>query len=146
MPKARTGGSGKIETSEYQPMPKSAETHSLLADIGAIFRLTILKQKYQPSSHAIHNQVSRDVLFQLGLDQSGHQVTFKLPVDIEAELLKFGFVQRLYSPPPSNENRIARLLIHQPVQLVFTSKFDRFGFWLEHNFDNLPAATIVARG
>jgi hypothetical protein len=144
-PAANTGGMGELDAGDEVPMPAGAEARNIVLRLGTVFRTIVLKQKHQPSVHAIQDRIKRDVFAELELDESGFVASFTLPVDLEAELLKFGFVQRQYTTPPLGENRLIRIM-HQPVKLIYTSKFDRFGFWLEHAIGSVNNELAVERG
>ena len=132
----------KNEAEEDRPMYNQAATHRFILDSGQLFRSAVLKQKYQPSSFPLHIRVKRDIHALLRMEGAEPTITFELLFDLEADLLRFGFVERHYSQPVSNERSTTRLL-HQPVKLVFTSKFDRFGFWIDNNFGRLQTETSV---
>jgi hypothetical protein len=120
------------------------ETRRFLLDLGALFRSTVSTQKFQPSGHATKRRVESDALLILRLDENDWALSFQVPTDIDAELLRFGFVERHYTPAPPSEGRLARFA-HQPFKLMFTPKFDRFCFWLEHSLGSHEVLTLVVR-
>jgi hypothetical protein len=144
--KTRASSEGKVESGKIQQLPDVVKDHSILLDAGILYRATVITEKYQPSSYALHDRIKEDIVAQLSLDPTACEVSFELPFDLEAELLRFGFLQRQYSPPPSNGDEFRRFIIHRPIELIFTSKFDRFGFWIDYNFGPLPAASTAVRG
>lgn len=140
------GGIGSLETELEPSDAQFPAKHKYSLKLGVAFRRFVLNQKFQPSPFALHDQVERDVLLQLGLDGSEFQVACDLPVDIEAELLRYGFVERQYAPPPPAEGRLTiRRLIGEPFKLMFTAKFDRFAFWVEYSFGSLDPLAIMVR-
>lgn len=141
-PSSKTGGLGQLDSTDDNPVAQGSETHDLLLKLGTLFRSGVLKQKHQPSVYALQRKVQKDVLAGLDLDGAQFVASFTLPVDIETELLKFGFVQRQYTSAPSGENRLISVM-HQPVKLIYTSKFDRFGFWLEYEFGSFQDAPCI---
>jgi hypothetical protein len=132
----------KNEAEEDRSICNQAATHRFILNSGQLFRSVVLKQKYQPSSYQLHLRVERDIHTLLRIEGTETTITFELPFDLEADLLRFGFVERHYSQPATNGSSGTRLL-HQPVKLVFTSKFDRFGFWIDNNFGKLQTETSV---
>lgn len=134
-PKPLVGGMGELTSEADISTTPGTETHMFKLDIGTLFRLSVLTQKYQPSGYVLHDAVKSELQLQLKINPSDHQISFEIPLDIESELLKFGFAERQYAPPPANDSRIVRMMQH-PFKLMFTSKFDRFSFWLEQNFAN----------
>ena len=124
------------------PTARQANNYSFVVDFGLLFRVCILSQKFQPSSYTVKDRVRRDVLLHLGLSSSEFAASIDMPIDVDAELLRYGFVQRQYAPSSANENRVVRMM-QDPFKLMFTSKFDRFGFWIEHNFGACEAPVSV---
>ena len=122
---------------------KGNTTHVKFAlKLGCLFRSAIATQKFQPSATAVREVVSREVLFHLQLQAQDYEAKFQMPVDIDTDLLKFGLVERQATQPNPSASRIASMM-HVPFRVVFTAKFDRFLFWLEHNFgawDSLSTA------
>lgn len=112
-----------------------AQKHTFLLDVGILFRLSVLMQKYQPSSHILHDVVKKDMELQIKINPADFKISFEMPLDIGLELLRFGFAERTYAPPPANDTHIARMM-HRPFKLMFTNKFDRFAFWIEQVFEN----------
>ena len=143
-PVSNTGRIGVIYPTEDNPAPKGAGSHNFQLKLGALFRSIVLKQKRQPNVYGLVSKVQKDVLTELDLDESQFIASVTLPLDIEAELLKFGFVQRQYTSAPSGEERLIRSMF-QPVELIYTSKFDRFGFWLEHELGNFQDTSSIER-
>ena len=66
-----------------------------------------------------------------------------MPFNVDEALLRYGFVQRQYVPSNASDTKIVRMM-QSPFKLMFTSKFDRFGFWIEHNFGaSEPLVSVV---
>lgn len=119
-------------------------THSCVVDVRTLFRLCVLRQKFQPSRYSVYERVQQDVLLHLGLSNADFEVKLNMPLavlDVEAELLLYGFCERQYVPPPQGSQFRS---MHDPFKLMFTAKFDRFGCWIEHNYDvNEQPTTVV---
>lgn len=141
-PRAKKAGQAEAESED--PGSKQPSNHPFILHLGTLFRVCVLSQKFQPSSYAVQARVLQDALLHLGLSSSEYTATTTLPIDIDAELLRYGFAQRQYAPPSSSENGLVRRM-HDPFKLMFTPKFDRFGFWVEHSFGTCDPLTTVIR-
>ena len=140
--KAQTA-SGKSEEEPETSAPREAGDHSFVLNAGHLFRVCVLSQKFQPSSYVVHDRIRRDALSHFGLDIAEFDASIDIPINVDEALLRYGLVQRQYAPSTGNESRMVRM-IHDPYKLMFTSKFDRFGFWIEHNFGaSDPLVSVV---
>lgn len=108
--------------------------HNFLLKLGILFRRVVANQTFEPSVSQIEHQIQEAILSKLGLSASDYMVSAKLSIDLNGTLLRYGFLQRQYAPPPPSPVKHAFFLKRQGYKLMFTSKFDRFCFWLEHNF------------
>jgi hypothetical protein len=112
--------------------------------LGSLFRSAIANQKFQPSGSAIQKAIKRDVLFLMQLKEAEFEIQYNLPIDFEVELLRYGLVERQAIPPQSSADRLVSM-IGAKFRVVFTSKFDRFLFWIEHNFGQWDSLNLVVR-
>lgn len=110
--------------------------------VGSLFRSEVARQKFQPSEQAIDRRIEKELLESLDLAPDEYQVSFNFPVDIEAELLRCGFVDRHSIPPHPSPSRITSF-VGAKFRLLFTPKFDRFCFWLEYKFGQDESLKIV---
>jgi len=129
-PKALPGGQGDSKSESTLSTGRDAQRYIFELNLGELFRQSVLTQKYQPSSYVLHEAIKKELQLQLNINTSECRMDFELPLDIESELLKFGFAERQYAPPPASDRSIVRM-IHHPFKLMLTSKFDRFSFWME---------------
>lgn len=113
-------------------------------NVGGVFLAAVVPQKFQPSHSIIHDTIERDVLQILNLSVEKFEANFDLPVDFDGELLRYGLVER--QPVPSEiGNSLLALTIRPNFRVVFTSKFDRFAFWIDHNFGAGAVKRPIAR-
>ena len=122
--------------------------HNMLLKLGVLFRAVVAGQTFEPSINEIEHQIQKAILSQLDLSDSDYVVSAKLPIDLDGTLLRYGFLQRQYDPPLPSSEKNFYFLRRRGYKLMFTSKFDRFCFWLEHNFGapNASAPLIFSRG
>ena len=133
---------GKLEKADTSAA-REAANYSFVLNVGHLFRVCVLSQKFQPSSYAVHDRIRRDALLHFGLDVSEFDTSIDIPINVDEALLRYGLVQRQYAPSSANESRMVRMM-QDPYKLMFTSKFDRFGFWIEHNFGAFdPLVSVV---
>jgi TIR domain len=111
--------------------------------LSSLFRASIAEQKFQLSSYDVRQKINDDIRFLLKPTSSNYQVAIDMPVDVETEMLRYGFVER--QPTPSPRERSAIAFFHEPFRLVFTPKFDRFGFWLEYTHGPWEPLSLVVR-
>lgn len=141
-PKPLVGGMVELDSDVSLEAGPDAQTLEFLLFVGALFRQSVLKQKFQPSTYVLHDAVESDLKNRLNLNADEFQISFEIPFDIESELLKFGFAQRQYAPPPATGSRLENMM-RQPFKLMFTSKFDRFAFWVEQVLGDQDATAIL---
>jgi hypothetical protein len=138
--KRKVASSPEAPTEAVSELPRDL---SFVLDMGAVFRGPVSEMKYQFHSSSLHDTVSKDVLFHLKLDPSDAQVGIDFPVDLDVEMLRYGFVERK-AIPPSNDRGTFVAFRHREFRLVLTPKFDRFTFWLEHELGPRdPLSTVV---
>jgi hypothetical protein len=111
--------------------------------LGVLFRLVIAHQKYEPSIHHVKHQLQKSIFSRLNLDSNEHEVSVEIPLDFEAILLRYGLVQRQVSPIPiSSDSKSFLFRSRTTYNLFFSTKFDRFCFWLDCNFSALEGKEI----
>ena len=134
--------SGKSEEAPETSAARKVANYSFVLDAGHLFRVCVLSQKFQPSSYEVNDRIRRDALLHLGLNTSEFDASIDMPLDVDEALLRYGFVQRQYAPSNASDQIV--LMMQDPFKLMFTSKFDRFGFWIEHNFGaSEPLVSVV---
>ena len=126
------------------PTPENTIQANFYLHIGNLFRSTVANQKFQPTSSLIYDAVLHDVFVLLNFKEADYQIELKLPIDFESELLRFGFVERQPMPPVSNEKQYASMF-RPKFRVVFTSKFDRFVYWIERSFGQWEKGKSVVR-
>jgi hypothetical protein len=131
------------EAANSEKQPESALDGVFWLKLSALFRASIAEQKFQLSSFDARQTVEDTIKLHWMATSSDYQAAFKMPVDIETEMLRYGFVERQPTPPP-RERGIATL-IHRPFRLVFTPKFDRFVFWIEYTHGPWDPLSLVVR-
>ncbi|WP_413466189.1 toll/interleukin-1 receptor domain-containing protein [Hydrogenophaga taeniospiralis] len=106
--------------------------YDFLLSMGAVFRACIMDLKFQPSSHWVRDKIDSDISVILGVKPENFRFVYELPVDFDGELLRYGLVQRQFVPSQPRSDRLVSFM-HEEFKLIFTSKFDRFCFWVSHN-------------
>jgi TIR domain len=113
--------------------PENSTTFKMLLDFGVLFRSIIATQKYSPSPGDINFMVASTAANLIGIDTKKYNVNLKSKMDIEMELLRYGLLERQAKPPPNSNNSSLFSGFTSPFRVVFTSKHDRFLFWLDQN-------------
>ena len=129
------GGMGVLEDEgDASTGADQLKEHNVLLKFGVLFRTVVASQKFELSNGEIDYEIQKKILSQLNLSDSDYVATAKLPIDLDSTFLRYGFLQRQYDPPPVSSEKHVFFLRSGRHKLIFTSKFDRFCFWLEHSF------------
>ena len=126
------GGMGVIGEKTKSTVENTTRKN-LIVNVGHLFLAAVTPQKFQPRASAVHEVLRQEILRTINLEATDFEVDFDLPVDFDAELLRYGLVERQPIPPEASDTRLTSM-IRERFRVVFTSKFDRFSFWLDHSF------------
>ncbi len=104
---------------------------SCTLNFGNLYRRGIARQQFTISLYPISNALKKDAAAIGGVDADEVEVGYDLPLDLETEFLKFGFLTRM--PHQINADSLIARYFERRYDLVLTGKFDRFNYWLAHS-------------
>lgn len=104
---------------------------SCTLNFGNLYRRGIAQQQFTISLYPISNALKKDAAAIGGVDADEIEVGYDLPLDLETEFLKFGFLTRM--PHQINADSLIARYFERRYDLVLTGKFDRFNYWLAHS-------------
>jgi TIR domain len=143
---SRSVGGMPVIGEETVPTDENSTHAEFHLRIGSLFRSAVATEKFQPSKYAVRAAIERDALLLMQLKESEFEITFDIPVDFEVELLRYGLVERQPVPSESSDSRFALTsMFRETFRVVFTAKFDRFLFWIDHNFGQWDPLKPVVR-
>ncbi len=122
----------------------SLASATCLINFGILYRQTISTQKFNPSDYHMKNKIGTDLALARSVSSQNITTGCNIEFDYEAELLRFGFLQR--APRQIQDRGSSIINSMQPrFELIFTEKFDRFNLWIDCTFDQLnPRESVLA--
>lgn len=122
---------------------ESPQVISCTLNFGNLYRRAIAPQQFTISLYSISDALKNDAVAICQVDPDDVEIGYDLPLNLEAEFLKFGFLTRMPRQINGDSHNPFARFIERRYDLVLTAKFDRFNYWIAHTHGEVSLASAI---